>query len=107
MISKTDNVHRLPFFLDGVFKEDLDANSKTNILKFIVSNIPSDTQTIMSIADHKEEDSKIEEYSNEIFGEVTNLICIGNGIEQKALLTSYDGSHRDIVDDSYGIIDTF
>ena len=107
LISKTDNVHRLPFFLDGVFKEDLDANSKTNILKFIVSNIPSDTQTIMSIADHKEEDSKIEEYSNEIFGEVTNLICIGNGIEQKALLTSYDGSHRDIVDDSYGIIDTF
>lgn len=106
LISKTSDIHRLPLILDGVFKEDLDPESKTKILQFIVSNCPSDTQTIISIADHKEEQSKIDEYSNDIFNTGTHLICIGKGIEQKALLSENDGEQSDLINDTFEILET-
>lgn len=106
LISKTDYIHRLPLILDGVFKEDLDPNSKANILKFIADNAPSDTQSIISIADHKNEESKIEEYKRDIFKEETHLICIGNGTEQKALLQVNDGTQTNLINDTFEIIET-
>lgn len=86
LLTESTDIHRLPFILDSVFKEDIDGGNKDNILKFISSNFPTDTQTILSIADDKNIDSRIEYYSKEIFKGNAHLICIGNGIEKKALL---------------------
>lgn len=106
LLSLTDDIHRLPFILDSVFKEDLDGGSKIKILKFINSNFPKDTQTILSIADDKNINSKIDEYKNEIFKDNANMICIGDGTNQKALLKPYDQSQNDLIEDSFRIMET-
>ncbi|WP_320053339.1 hypothetical protein [uncultured Acetobacteroides sp.] len=106
LLTETEKIHRLPFILDSVFKEDIDGGNKQSILKFINSNYPNDTQTILSIADDKNNDSKIEIYSKEIFKENAHLICIGDGEKEKALLKPNDNLHDDLINESYEIIET-
>jgi hypothetical protein len=50
IVSSTPGIHRLPFMLDAVFKEDVEDANKKAILTFINKNKPQDTQTIFSIA---------------------------------------------------------
>ena len=106
IINSTQYIHRLPLILDSVFKEDLEPENKTKILRFITTNAPNDTQTIISIADSKRKESKIDEYSRDIFTRNTNLICIGDGTEQKALLKANDGLQSALIDDTFEIIET-
>jgi hypothetical protein len=87
LLTQTNDIHRLPFILDSVFKEDIDGGNRIKILKFITKNFPTDTQTILSIADDKNQDTKIEEYKRDIFKDKAHLICIGNGEKEKALLS--------------------
>lgn len=106
LIKKTPEIHRFPFLLDSVFEGDADGINKSNILKFIVNHLPSDTQTMITIADSKKKDSKIKEYSSDILRNDAHLICIGNGLRQKALLTDNDNTKRDLILDSFEIIET-
>lgn len=106
LLTKTNNIHRLPFILDSVFKEDIEQGNKNKILKFINKNFPKDTQTILSIADDKNVDSKIEEYKNEIFKDNAHMICIGNGTEEKALLKDNDDSQKELIENSFEILET-
>ena len=59
IINETNNIHRLPLILDSIFKEDLEAKSKEMILEFICKNQPDDTQTIISVADNKSKEPKL------------------------------------------------
>lgn len=106
LLTKTSDVHRLPFILDSVFKEDIEQGNKNKILRFINENFPKDTQTILSIADDKNVDSKIEEYKNEIFKDNAHMICIGNGTEEKALLKDNDDSQKELIENSFEILET-
>jgi hypothetical protein len=106
LISKTSDIHRFPFILDSIFKEDVELGNKEVILKFIQKNSPDETQTIFSIADDKNKDSKIDAYSSEIFNNKVNLICIGDGVEERALLKKYDSSHDDLINDTFEIMGT-
>ena len=105
LLTQTSEIHRLPFILDSVFKEDIDGGNRIKILKFITKNSPTDTQTILSIADDKNQDSKIEEYKTDIFKEKAHLICIGNGEEEKALLKENDNSQKSLIDETFEIIE--
>ncbi len=106
LLTKTSDIHRLPFILDSVFKEDIEQGNKNKILRFINENFPRDTQTILSIADDKNVDSKIEEYKNEIFKDNAHMICIGNGTEEKALLKDNDDSQKELIENSFEILET-
>jgi len=106
LLTETKHIHRLPFILDSVFKEDIDGGNKDNILKFINSNFPTDTQTILSIADDKNIDSRIDYYSKEIFKNNAHLICIGDGEKEKALLKNNDKKQDELINDSFELIET-
>ncbi len=106
IISKTYSIHRLPFILDSIFKEDIEGGNKESILKFINSEFPKDTQTIIAIADDKNIDSKINHYYSSIFKDNAHLICIGNGTEERALLTDYDNSQDTLIENTYEILET-
>jgi energy-coupling factor transporter ATP-binding protein EcfA2 len=105
LLTQTSDIHRLPFILDSVFKEDIDGGNRIKILKFITKNFPTDTQTILSIADDKNIDSKIEEYKRDIFKDLAHLICIGNGENEKALLKENDNTQKELIEDTFEIID--
>ena len=107
IIKETRNIHRLPFILDSVFKEDIDVPNRERILKFINKNKPSDIQTIISIADSKAKDPKIDHYRNTIFNSDTKFIQIGNYIDKESLLTECDMEvYGRILNDSYEIMET-
>lgn len=106
LLTKTSDIHRLPFILDSVFKEDIEQGNKNKILNFINENFPKDIQTILSIADDKNVDSKIEEYKKEIFKDNAHMICIGNGTEEKALLKDNDDSQKELIENSFEILET-
>src|SRR5665648_499176 len=106
LLTETKDIHRLPFILDSVFKEDIDGGNKDNILKFINSNFPKDTQTILSIADDKNIDSRIDYYSTNIFKDNAHLICIGDGVNKKALLKVNDNLQDELIKDSYELMET-
>ncbi len=106
LLSQSKTIHRLPFILDSIFNEDIDAGNKINILNFINSNFPTDTQTILSIADDKNVKSQIESYKADILKDNAHMICIGNGTEKKALLKDNDNLYAELIADTYSIIET-
>ncbi|SFF42371.1 hypothetical protein [Flavobacterium xueshanense] len=105
VINETENIHRLPLILDSIFKEDLDGNNKEKILDFICKNRPNDTQTIISVADNKSKDTKIEFYIDKFFKTDTNLICIGNSINKESILKEHDKSLDEILNDTFEIME--
>lgn len=105
IISQTSSIHRLPFILDGIFKEDVDGKSKKTILKFINSNKPKDTQTIFSVANAKDEDISVEEINKEFFNEEAKCIVIGGGDKQRSLLEKYENSQEELIEDTMKILE--
>ncbi|GAA4393977.1 hypothetical protein [Hymenobacter koreensis] len=105
IVDSTPNVHRLPLILDSIFKEDLDSVNKENILKFICNNKPTDTQTIVSVADNKLKDPKIDYYNNKFFDSTTKLICVGNSIDKESILSQHHSDLDPLLNDSYSIME--
>jgi len=105
IISENSNIHRLPFILDSIFKEDLEPNSKHKILEFISKNIPMDTQTIVSIADFKNKDPQIENYKKSYFPQGTELICIGDSTNKNSILSKHSENLNDILSDTFEIME--
>jgi len=104
VIEKTNEIHRFPFMLDAIFKEDIEQSNKDAIVKFISKNKPRDTQIILSIAEIKEFENKINEYNKNYFNQNAKLICIGEGIRERAFLSKYDGSIDDDLEETFNII---
>ncbi|PRY08862.1 hypothetical protein CLV24_12026 [Pontibacter ummariensis] len=90
LIKQNNNIHRLPFILDAIFKEDIDQPNKDLIIKFISNNRPKDTQTFCSIAEINDSESEVKRFNKQYFGNEAHLICIGNGIDERAFLSEYD-----------------
>jgi hypothetical protein len=105
IINETKNIHRLPLILDSIFKEDLEANSKERILEFIFKNQPNDTQTIISVADNKSKEPKIEYYKNNFFDNATKLICIGDSINKESILKKHNNSWDNILNETFEIME--
>lgn len=107
IINDTKNIHRLPFIMDSVFKEDIDVPNREKILTFINQNKPSDIQTIISIADSKAKDPKMKHYKDSIFNSDTKFILVGNYIDKESLLSECDvAKFGKILNDSYEIMET-
>lgn len=91
IISKTDYVHRFPFMLDAIFKEDIDDNNRAKILTFIKDNKPIDTQVIISIADSKDNKTTANDYNRNFFDGKAKLILINNQ-KERSFLKEYDNN---------------
>jgi hypothetical protein len=84
-IKKTSYVHRFPFLMDAIFKEDIDFTNRKLILEFISKNSPKDTQTIFSIAETKDNEKTADDYNTEIFKGKAKLILINKDNERSFL----------------------
>lgn len=106
IIKNTEYVHRLPFLIDAIFKEDIDGGSKKLILDFVNRNKPIDTQLLVSIAYKEDEDKEIiYEYNKNNFNAKANLICIGDGTHTRAFLQNYNNTHDDLLQNTFEIME--
>ncbi|HHG3521723.1 TPA: ATP-binding protein [Vibrio parahaemolyticus] len=93
-LKNNEKMHRLPFVLDAVFKEDIDEVSRKTIFEFLSSkNLPNE-QIIFAVADVKENQPAptsrehfIEDVNKIYFSSSAKLICIGNAERQRAFLS--------------------
>ncbi|MEZ8338747.1 hypothetical protein AB6C52_13055 [Vibrio cyclitrophicus] len=116
LIEATDNIHRLPFLLDAVLKEDIDQTNLDLILKFLGKNVPSDTQSFISISEHKVEESvtereekpfeavKVSEVNSSYFSNKAKVIYIGQGEEERSFFTKMSQSDEEMLMDTLDIV---
>jgi hypothetical protein len=104
MIASTSGIHRFPFLLDAVFKEDLEINNKDIILKFISKHSPKDTQTIFSIAQAENQIDNAQKYNAEHFKGGATLIAIGDGKSKRSFLQDYKNQQVKYLDETMDIV---
>lgn len=104
LIADTNDIHRLPFMLDAIFKEDLDDENKSVILKFINKNKPSDTQLIISIAQSKTQLNNASKFNSDFFGGTAKLIRIGDGESERTFLTDFKEEYSEYLTETLEII---
>lgn len=104
IIRETKGIHRFPFMLDAIFKEDIETDNKETILKFISNNIPSDTQTVISIAESIKDNEVVKKYNRDYFGSHAHLICIGESQNERAFLNEYKHEYIDYVDETMRVL---
>ena len=74
VIEETEYVHRFPFLLDAIFKEDIDEDNRKMILEFIYKNKPKDEQIIFSFAESTKNPKTANEYNRELIKNEAKLI---------------------------------
>ncbi|MEZ8199310.1 hypothetical protein [Vibrio splendidus] len=115
IISRTENIHRFPFLLDAVLKEDIDKNNLDLILKFIGGNLPTDTQSFVSISEHLDQNKdenkskafkavKVMDVNREYFSSKANVLYIGNGEVERGFLSTVESKHQSVIEDTLDII---
>ncbi|MCE0811648.1 hypothetical protein [Buttiauxella sp. S04-F03] len=100
LINKSENIHRLPFMLDAILKEDIDDRNFDLILSFVGKNLPKDTQSFISISEYSEDkllkDGKevsafrrasVKNIKDRYFPDDTNLFFIGDGKHERTFLS--------------------
>lgn len=102
MIKETTYIHRLPFVLDAIFKEDVDEQNREDILKFINTNKPTDTQLIFSVAQSKDKNIKAVEYNRTCFNNEAKLILI-NLENDRSFLRDYNKEYDKLRDETLSI----
>ncbi|MBB5645737.1 hypothetical protein [Pedobacter cryoconitis] len=105
LIKLTNNIHRLPFMLDAIFKEDIETYTRGLILKFISNYMPDDTQTIISIAEKSDHEKLVQDYNANYFGGKGKIIFIGDGINVKSFLTDYNGQQPGLLKETLEYIE--
>ena len=104
IIEQTVYVHRLPFVLDAVFKEDIDDANRAIILDFIEKHKPTDTQIIFSIAQSKNNLKTAVDYNKLHFNNSAKLIEIDIKSE-RAFLSDFKVEYEAIKDETLELID--
>lgn len=116
MIAKSKTVHRLPFLLDAILKEDIDETNLDTLLSFVGNNLPSDTQTFVSISEHvrdsnPEEDEnikpieklRVKDVQNTYFKTNSKLFYIGGGKIERSFLSQSLEKYQNIYEDTVSI----
>jgi len=104
LVSKTPDIHRLPFILDAVFKEDLDDFNEDLLIEFIAKNRPKDTQLFMTISEKTTKASQVSRYQKDLLNNEAKLIQIGNGRDTRTLLKDYSGEQDSLLQNTMDII---
>ncbi|MGC1071135.1 hypothetical protein [Pantoea agglomerans] len=113
LINKSDKIHRLPFMLDAILKEDIDDRNFDLILSFVGRNLPKDTQSFISISEYSEDKlatggkevtafrrASVKDIKDRYFPEDTNLFFIGDGKHERTFLSKPLDHNLDIYIDT-------
>ncbi|MFC1236111.1 hypothetical protein [Vibrio sp. F74] len=116
MIMKSKTAHRLPFLLDAILKEDIDDTNLATILSFVGKNLPSDTQTFVSISEHVKGSSpeegeeikpiekvRVKEVQNAYFPTNSKLFYVGDGKIERGFLSQSLENHQELHEDTIDI----
>lgn len=106
VIQETDYVHRLPFMLDAIFKEDIDPINENLIIGFIAKYKPADTQLIITISESNENQSRITGFNSRHFGGSAKIIVIGEGKDTRSFLAEYKDEHKEYLEETFRIANT-
>ncbi|HHF2932008.1 TPA: hypothetical protein ACPJ0J_000860 [Vibrio alginolyticus] len=97
IILETRGIHRLPFLLDAILKEDIDSISLDLIFKFINKNKPEDTQLFITMSESNVEEEreknsavdglKMSTLNREYFSNEAKVTYIGNCVKKRSFLT--------------------
>jgi len=117
IIGKSKSAHRLPFLLDAILKEDIDETNLKVILSFVSKNLPSDTQTFISMSEHitdsiseegKEikpiEKVRVQEVQKLYFPVNSKLFYIGEGRMERGFLSQSLERFQELYEDTVDII---
>lgn len=117
-IKNTDNIHRLPFMLDAILKEDIDDRNFDLILSFVGKNLPTDTQSFISISEYSGDKldkdgkevnaflrAKVKDIKDKYFPSSTNLFFIGDGKHERIFLSKPLDPNLDIYIDTCRLIE--
>ncbi|MFI0641362.1 hypothetical protein ACH33B_00715 [Escherichia coli] len=118
LIKNTDNIHRLPFMLDAILKEDIDDKNFDLILSFVGKNLPTDTQSFISISEYSEDKlvkdgkevnafrrAKVKDIKGRYFPSSANLFFIGDGKNERTFLSKPLDLNLDIYVDTCRLIE--
>ncbi|MGF1902113.1 hypothetical protein [Aliivibrio sifiae] len=116
LIGLNQNIHRFPFLLDAVFKEDIDEKSKELIYSFLSKEKPKDTQMLFSVADYiakndetiedEKQVSWVKKMNTKHFSGKAKLICIGHGLNERAFLSNDFHVDNEYLDETLELVDT-
>ncbi|MEY5049788.1 MAG: hypothetical protein RLZZ175_3147 [Bacteroidota bacterium] len=104
IIKETSYIHRLPFMLDAIFKEDIEDDNRIIILDFIYKNKPSDNQLIISIADSKNNLKTASDYNRENLNNEANLILI-NKDNTRSFLSEFKLEYSEYLEETLSIME--
>lgn len=117
IIAKSKTAHRLPFLLDAILKEDIDDTNLKTILTFVGGNLPTDTQTFLSISEHIKESSsdenevikpidtvRVASVKDAYFPKDSQLVYIGNGKLERSFLSQALDKSKVLLSDTINII---
>jgi hypothetical protein len=85
VIEETEYVHRFPFLLDAIFKEDIDEDNRKMILEFIYRNKLKNEQIIFSFAESIQNPKSANEYNSELMKNEAKLILTDLTTERSIL----------------------
>lgn len=85
IIKETQDLHRFPFLLDAIFKEDIDIENRDIIYKFIQSNSPNDTQIMFTVAFAQNDQNLIGDMKRKL-GDKVQIHIIGELNQKRSLL---------------------
>lgn len=113
-ISGNSNIHKFPFLLDAIFKEDIDVKSRNDIFKFISSESAINGPVIFTVAEYKStEDTaspkslfNVNEINSTYFFNKAKQICIGNAVSERAFLAQAEFSDKEFLDDTLTLLET-
>ncbi len=104
LIKSSPHVHRFPFMLDAIFKEDIEVVNKGIILQFINKNRPVDTQLIFSVADSIEDPIAVQSINKTYFNGQAKMINIGSSVNERAFLSSDQSDYTSLIEETFSII---
>lgn len=103
VIAETEYVHRFPFLLDAIFKEDIDEDNRKLILEFIYKNKPKNQQFIFSFSESNKNLKTAEEYNEEIMKNEAKII-LTDLVNERSILKPFDSEQKKYLDDTLDLI---
>ena len=116
MINKRTAIHKFPFLLDAILKEDIDSESRELIFKFISNESNNQEQILLTIAEFKKEKDPLEgnalfnvdEINKIYFHNTAKQICIGNAKSVRSFLfkRNLNDVEKILLDDAFLLLQT-
>jgi len=116
LIGTKYKIHKLPFLLDAVFKEDIDAGNRELIFDFLGNEAKNKEQMLFTVAEYKKEGNQtnadplfnINEINKKYFSGNAKLICIGDAKSIKSFLQKKELNINEqfLLEDTFSLLET-